>query len=136
MSTHRESNYKRWGLITLLLLFFSYTALVYTQGTTISRNNPPLNSSAMEGKILWQKHNCSSCHQIYGLGGFLGPDLTTVTSRKGQAYAKAIILGGTTRMPYYGLTTDEADAIINFLSYVDSTAYHYKASSKKSVSYE
>lgn len=127
MSTLRASNkYKRWGLTTLLLLFFSYTAMVYTQGTTISRDNPPLNSSAIEGKILWQTHNCSSCHQLYGLGGFLGPDLTTTISRKGNAYAKAVILSGTKRMPYYGLSDHEAEAITKFLSYVDSSAYPYK----------
>lgn len=122
-------------LSVLLVMFFIYTASVYTVGTAISESNPMLNVSAIKGKMLWQKYNCSSCHQLYGLGGFLGPDLTTVSSRKGHAYAKAIILSGTKRMPYYGLANDEAEAIIKFLSYVDSTAYHYKGASKKNVSY-
>lgn len=126
---------KLFILCTLLTAFFAYTVSVYTMGTTVSRNNPQLNVSAIRGKMLWQKYNCSSCHQLYGLGGFLGPDLTTVSSRKGHAYAKAIILGGTKRMPYYGLRDDEADDIIKFLSYVDSTASDYKTASAKNGSY-
>lgn len=122
-------------LSALLISFFIYTAMVYTEGTAVSESNPRLDANANEGKMLWQKYNCSSCHQLYGLGGFLGPDLTTVSSRKGHAYAKAIILGGTKRMPYYGLSDDEADDIIKFLSYVDSTASQYKTASAKNVSY-
>ncbi len=103
-----------------------YTSGVYTSGTATSENNPILDAAAIEGKMLWQKHNCSSCHQLYGLGGFIGPDLTTTVSRKGDAYARAIILSGTKRMPHYGLTQQEAEAITKFLFYVDSTAIHYK----------
>lgn len=113
-------------LLVLLVLFVAYSTLVYTRGTGTSLNNPLLDSAAIKGKILWQSHNCSSCHQLYGLGGFLGPDLTTVISRKGEAYSKAIILTGTKRMPQYNLGDHEAEAITKFLSYVDSTAYHYK----------
>lgn len=117
---------KRWILSTLLALFVVYTMLVYTEGTAISQQNPPLDSAAIEGKILWQMYNCSSCHQLYGLGGYLGPDLTSTISRKGDAYVKAIMMSGTKRMPYYGLTNHEAEAITKFLSHVDSTAYPYK----------
>ena len=34
-----------------------------------------------EGRLVWQKYNCHTCHQLYGLGGYLGPDLTNVYSR-------------------------------------------------------
>ncbi len=118
---------KNWILATLLTLFVVYTVSVYKKGTALSSKNPPLSSAAIEGKMLWQTYNCSSCHQLYGLGGYLGPDLTTAISRKGEAYAKAIILAGTKRMPHYGLSNREAETITKFLSYVDSTAYHYKS---------
>lgn len=121
-----RSNNKFLILLALLVMFLVYTASVYTKGTEQSENNPMLDFAAVQGKVLWQKCNCTSCHQLYGLGGFLGPDLTTTISRKGDVYAKAIILSGTKRMPRYGLTEREADAIIKFLSYVDSTAIHYK----------
>lgn len=121
-----SSNYKFLILLTLLVTFLVYTASVYTKGTALSESNPMLDTAAIHGKVLWQKYNCSSCHQVYGLGGFIGPDLTTTISRKGDAYARAIMLSGTKRMPHYGMTEQEADAITKFLSYVDSTAVHYK----------
>lgn len=121
-----RSNYKFLILLALLVMFLVYTASVYTKGTAPSENNPLLDTAAIQGKVLWQKYNCSSCHQLYGLGGFIGPDLTTTISRKGDAYAKAIMLSGTKRMPNYGMTEQEADVITKFLSYVDSTAVHYK----------
>lgn len=122
----RSSPRKFWISSILIVSFLVYSIGVYTSGTAASENNPILDAAAIEGKKLWQKHNCSSCHQLYGLGGFIGPDLTTTISRKGGAYAKAIILSGTKRMPHYSLTEQEADAITNFLSYVDTTAFHYK----------
>lgn len=121
-----RSNYKLLILLTLLVTFLVYTSSVYTKGTALSENNPMLDTAAIQGKVLWQKYNCSSCHQLYGLGGFIGPDLTTTISRKGDGYAKAIMLSGTKRMPHYGMTEQEADVITKFLSYVDSTAVHYK----------
>lgn len=117
---------KFWIASILITAFLAYTASVYTKGTVLSESNPMIDAAAIEGKMLWQKHNCSSCHQLYGLGGFIGPDLTTTISRKGDAYARAIILSGTKRMPHYGLTEHDAKAITKFLSYVDSTAIHYK----------
>jgi nitric oxide reductase subunit C len=78
---------------------------------------------AVQGKQLWQQLNCQNCHQLYGLGGYMGPDLTTVTSDKnrGAAYARGMILGGGKRMPTYHLSTQDADKLLAFLSYVNST---------------
>lgn len=121
-----RSNDKFLILLALLIMFLIYSSTVYTKGTVLSENNPMLDTAAIQGKMLWQKYNCTSCHQLYGLGGFIGPDLTTTISRKGDVYAKAIILSGTKRMPRYGLTELEAEAITKFLFYVDSTAVHYK----------
>jgi len=42
---------------------------------------------ALQGQQLWQQNNCFSCHQIYGLGGYLGPDLTNVYSQRGKGPA-------------------------------------------------
>jgi nitric oxide reductase subunit C len=58
----------------LITLFCIYNFLIYT-----SKKEEPyakLSSKAMMGQQLWQANNCWSCHQIYGLGGYLGPDLT------------------------------------------------------------
>lgn len=78
--------------------------------------------------MLFQKYNCTACHQLYGLGGYLGPELTTTISQpgKGELFARAILKTGTQRMPDFKLRDEEIDAFIEFLKYVDATAITYK----------
>lgn len=87
-----------------------------------------MSNDAKEGKQIFQKYNCSACHQLYGLGGFLGPELTTVISdsTRGEIYAMAILRSGTSRMPQFHLKDKEIDQLISFLKYVDTTAISYK----------
>jgi nitric oxide reductase subunit C len=108
----------------LFILFLMYTILVYTAGTT---SDIKMNSQAIAGKVLYQKHNCTACHQLYGLGGFLGPELTTVMSQPGRPdYSKAILKTGTRRMPDFHLSDLEINSVIEYLKYVDRTATTYK----------
>jgi nitric oxide reductase subunit C len=67
--------------------------------------------------------NCIACHQLYGLGGHMGPDLTNVVSApdKGVDYARAFIENGSSKMPDFGLSQTQIDALVQFLKFVDST---------------
>ena len=58
---------------------------------------------------------------IFWLGGYMGPDLTNVASKKGSAYARAFLMSGTRRMPNFNLNDAELDAMIAYLEFVDST---------------
>ncbi len=75
------------------------------------------------GWKLWQEKNCQSCHQIYGLGGYLGPDLTNVASKngKGANYMRVFIQNGTGRMPNFHLNDSEINDLIVYLSWVDKS---------------
>ena len=108
----------------LFIIYIIYSAFVYTKGTEGLISSP----KAAEGKLVFQKYNCTACHQLYGLGGFLGPELTTVMSTpgKGEAYARAILKSGTQRMPDFQLSENEIDNLVAFLEYVDETAITYK----------
>ncbi|MFV2090673.1 MAG: c-type cytochrome, partial [Pseudomonadales bacterium] len=68
--------------------------------------------------------NCVACHQFYGLGGYMGPDLTNVISRKGDAYASAFISSGTQRMPDFNLNEAEVGSLIDFLEFVDGSGQY------------
>lgn len=72
---------------------------------------------------MWQDKNCQSCHQLYGLGGYMGPDLTNIArdSSKGRAYMHTFIKYGTGRMPAYNMTDTEVNKIIDFLTWVDKS---------------
>ena len=112
-------------LFTLLVSFIVYSFFIYTKGTesTIVLNNTEL-SLIKEGKQIYQQYNCMSCHQIYGLGGYLGPDLTTAISDKyrGENFMRAILQSGGNRMPDFKLNAHQIDALISYFKYVDSTA--------------
>lgn len=115
-----------------MCLFISYSAysiIVYTNGTSGAvAASAAKNKSVDRGKLLFQQYNCSACHQLYGLGGFLGPDLTTAWSdpQRGEAYIKAFLRNGSYRMPNFSLTEMEIDAIARYLEYIDTTAITYK----------
>lgn len=119
-------------IVVFILLFISYavyTAVVYTKATARNDNYSIAEQQQInKGKELFQKHNCISCHQLYGLGGYLGPELTTAWSDKhrGEAYMKVFLMAGGQRMPKYNFNDDELNSIVSYLRYVDSTASTYK----------
>lgn len=104
----------------LFALYFTYTGFVYTQGTEISSPKTLLNTTARKGKNLFQEHNCIACHQVFGLGGYLGPDLTNVISLKTEAYARVIIENGTLAMPNFHFSPDEVNALLAYLTAIDT----------------
>ncbi len=100
--------------------FLIYSSQVYTRGTD-APHIEAMSAEARHGQELFQKHNCIACHQFYGLGGYMGPDLTNVLSNRGEAYSAAFITAGTASMPNLGLSNDEVAALVAYLAYVDMT---------------
>lgn len=78
---------------------------------------------AAAGKDVWQKHNCHTCHQLYGLGGYLGPDLTNVIAKPGYSnvFLKTVISNGMGLMPAFDLTNQEMEDILVFLQSMNET---------------
>ncbi len=102
--------------------FAVYSAYVWTAGTDIPQTRPP-GHQVQAGLALYQEMNCIACHQLYGLGGHMGPDLTNVvsTADKGVDYARAFIENGTSKMPDYNLSEAQVNALVQFLIFVDSS---------------
>lgn len=125
-----------WKQVIFLLLMGSYivySGMVYTKGTmTTLQYSPSEQASIDKGRSLFQQYNCTACHQLYGLGGYLGPELTTAYSDplRGEGYLRAFLQAGGKRMPNYHFTPGEIAAIVSFLKYVDSTAITYKKTGK------
>ncbi len=107
-----------------IILFCFYNVLVYTSQD--SKRPVELSYEASRGQVLWQNNNCWSCHQVYGLGGYLGPDLTNVYSAryKGENYIKAFLNSGLKQMPKFNFSEDEKDALVTYLKFIDSTGYY------------
>jgi len=102
----------------LLTGFLCYTFILYS--TLPAENNTP-DQEATRGKLVWQQYNCNACHQVYGLGGYLGPDLTNVYSLKGKEYIKAFLQNGTPIMPDFHLSREEMDALVAYLKNIDAS---------------
>ena len=111
---------KRAMFGTLCAAFIVYSAQVYTKGTETPHIDP-ISDDARYGQQVFQDYNCIACHQFYGLGGYMGPDLTNVISNRGEAYARAFIMGGTASMPNLGLSADEISGVVAYLRFVDQT---------------
>lgn len=109
---------KLYVLVGLMVAFFSYSLLLYFQDYPESI---PANKLSIEGKNIWQEKNCASCHQLYGLGGHLGPDLTNVASKRHKEYIKSFLKTGTKVMPNFNLSDSEINALLAFFEYIDKT---------------
>lgn len=120
------ARHRRAIFFVLVALFVGQSTVTYTTATAVSDARAIYDAAATRGAQLYRDFNCTACHQFYGLGGYMGPDLTNVTSApgKGPDFAKGIILHGTQRMPALGLTPQQADDIVAFLQAVDVTGTH------------
>lgn len=109
----------------LLLLFIAYSYWVYTPGT---ESAVQMTENAINGKAIWHRKNCQNCHQVFGLGGYMGPDLTTITKDKnrGPLYAKGMLLSGGTVMPNFHFSEKEADELVAYLDYISNTVNQSK----------
>lgn len=120
-----KKNSNRLILGVLIGVLLIYNIILYNFKTTIS-SSPHLTEEALEGELLWQENNCAACHQLYGLGGYLGPDLTNVISdpAKGRDYVKEFFNSGVSSMPRFSFTETEKEALASFLEKVDKTGHY------------
>lgn len=134
-------NPKRIVFIALFASFIFYSGYIYSSGTETLGVAPPT-LQAQAGQRLFQEKNCIACHQFYGLGGYMGPDLTNVISEagKGPSYARTFLEFGTSKMPDFNFEEAEIDSLIAYLQFVDATGkYPYpnpKVSWLGTVEYE
>ncbi len=114
--------------LAMIGVFVAFMYQTFTSADMLPFNCSEKKDQVVHGRLLYQEGNCTSCHQLYGLGGYLGPELTTVMSQqgKGELYVRAVLEHGLGRMPKYGFSAEEIDALVAFFVYVDSTAITYR----------
>jgi cytochrome c oxidase cbb3-type subunit III len=63
----------------------------YVQSLSRSSGRPAA-GNAQRGAALYGSTGCAGCHVVDGQGGILGPELTTIGSRRGAAYLRDAIV--------------------------------------------
>lgn len=106
-------------LCVLVGIFGVQTGMVYLDGA--GRRTPPLSPLAADGQDLWHRHNCQSCHQRYGFGGFLGPDLTNAIERLPRERLDSVLTEGASPMPAFHFSKEQIDALEAYLREIDQT---------------
>ncbi|MCP4808866.1 MAG: cytochrome c [Proteobacteria bacterium] len=105
------------ALLVLSACFIGQTALVYSDDPGPTQ----LDATATRGAEVWHEQNCQACHQLYGYGGFLGPDLTNFATRGDEARLGAWLAAGPGAMPAFELPPDDQAALWAWLQAIDST---------------
>jgi len=103
----------------LVTAFCGQTALVYFDDTADA--NPGLSELAVRGRRIWHQRNCQICHQVFGFGGFLGPDLTNAAPRLSRERLDQVLTTGNAQMPAFHLPPEDIDAIQQYLRELDRT---------------
>jgi len=103
---------------SLTTAFLCYSFYLYS---SLPVHETAFTSTIDRGKDLWQQHNCTACHQVYGLGGFLGPDLTNVYTQRGPEYITAFLKNGNLTMPAYQMSDQDIQAMLAYLRHIDQS---------------
>jgi nitric oxide reductase subunit C len=117
---------KRYFFVIAILIavFSGYNYLIYTSEGNMTA--AALSPKAKLGQQIWQENSCWACHQLYGSGGYLGPDLSNIYSHpdKGPSYIKAFLSSGVKTMPKFNFSETEKEAVVLYLKGIDETGYY------------
>ena len=105
---------KKIMMAFLVAAFAVQTALVYSDEPTGA-----IDDAAVRGRQLWHDNGCQVCHQFYGQGGFLGPDLTNAYRRVDTVRLKSILTIGSGQMPAFDFTAPQIQDFRSFLKAMD-----------------
>jgi len=103
--------------VVLVACFVAQTVIVYAD----HGDTQTLTPEQTRGRRLWQAKNCQVCHQLYGYGGFLGPDLTNASSRFDREHLAQQLRVGNSQMPAFDFEPNQVDDLWSFLQAMNQT---------------
>lgn len=113
-----------WRIPAFLLVaacFFIQAALVWLDVGEHPGSTVAMDASARDGQTIFRSHGCQSCHALFGMGGFIGPDLTNAARRVPPARYSQLLQEGSGPMPAYHLDSQQRAAVFSYLQAMDAT---------------
>lgn len=108
----------------LLLSTLSFVIFVFVN--LLSAKLPTaIPEQAVAGKRVWQRHNCVSCHTLFGNGGYVGDDMThVVTKMKPPELVEYLVNPPVMRPNKYkrhpALSEADAKDLVQYLEFVNN----------------
>lgn len=108
----------------ILLSVISFAIFVITN--VLSAKLPySLSQEAEAGKRVWQKHNCVSCHSIFGNGGYVGDDLTHITTKMQPGELVEYLVSPPVMRPnkykhHPALANEDAQALVQYFEFLSN----------------
>ncbi len=118
------------GTLSSLALFLALTWDTHRSFDALTHADR-LSAEVVEGKRVFQKHNCNDCHTILGFGGYYAPDLTRAYKRLGEDAVRlrlrspeVVFAASYRKMPQQHLAPAEIDRLVDFLRWVSDIDNH------------
>ena len=105
---------KKVMLSVLVVCFAIQTGLVYSDNVNLT-----LSGDGVKGRKLFHNGSCQVCHQLWGQGGFLGPDLTNAASRLDETRLASLMTVGSGQMPAFNYSPEQIAHLRAFLQEID-----------------
>lgn len=112
--------------LILCLSYLSYSWSIYLSPSPAEADKN-IAQEISKGKMVWQQYNCQSCHQIYGLGGYLGPDLTNYAGQSGNRkfFLSSALKSAAQQMPVFDLSEAELESLYQFMVSLNKSGVAY-----------
>jgi nitric oxide reductase subunit C len=112
-------------LRTLLIVGALSFALFIAINLISARLPTPIPERAKQGKQVWQRNNCISCHTLFGNGGYVGDDLTHIVGKKTPSQVAEYLVHPPVMRPnkhthHPALNAEEARNLVQYFQYIDT----------------
>lgn len=120
--------------ILLVISFLVNSIYIYT--SKMDPSGVVYSPQSDRGRMVWQKNQCQTCHQLFGLGGYLGPDLTHLMedTLRGRMVLRSVVNNAPKQMPQYRLSEEEISSISFFLQTISMSGNGRPSKFKRSPS--
>lgn len=125
--TRRQA--RMFAIVSTLICTVAFIGMTIDSHRQFPRltNEDQMSPAVIAGKGVWHKYNCTNCHTLLGEGSYYAPDLTKIAAQRGREYLRAFMKDPAAFydeqkyrrvMPQQGLSEQEIDDVITFLTWI------------------